>query len=195
MTGAVAARPHPPGPRRVTTEAFPRRRFITVTPFGAVFVVAEGSAFTGCYFLNATNVPADMGIWAHPADPVLEEAACQLGEYATGQRRTFDLPLAITGNAFTQRVWHKICQIPYGKTATYGQIAASLGNRHMARAVGQAVAANPWAIVIPCHRVVAENGLGGYVAGSEVKRALLAHEGWHAEADIVAQTEGQDLLF
>lgn len=178
-----------------TADHFPLRRYITVTPFGSVFLVGQGRYLVGCHFLGSSMMPADMGIWAHPADPVLDEAATQLGQYARGEREYFDLPLAASGNAFAQRVWTALMRIPYGARVSYGQLAASLGNRRMARAVGQAVAANPLAIIIPCHRVVAADGtLGGFSAGARTKQALLAHEA-HYRPDDGPGGDGQDLLF
>ena len=177
-------------------DLLPRRRFITVTPLGSVFLIARGRYLEGCYFLSSRTFPEDMGIWAHPTDPVLEPAALQIREYMAGTRQEFSIPLRAEGNDFCQRVWVRIAQIPDGATATYGQLAASLGNRHMARAVGQAVGMNPLSIVVPCHRVVAANGgLGGYIAGPEVKRALLDLEACHRGTPEDVPVEGQDQLF
>jgi methylated-DNA-[protein]-cysteine S-methyltransferase len=110
------------------------------------------------------------------ATPLLLRARAQLHAYFDGGQTEFDLPLAPAGSAYQQRVWAALCQIPPGQTRTYGQIAALVGGS--ARSVGGAVAANPLPILIPCHRVVAVNGLGGYSGGDglETKRALLALE-------------------
>lgn len=112
-------------------------------------------------------------------DPVLSRARTQLAEYFAGTRSEFDLPLAPTGSAFRQQVWDALREIPYGTTTTYGAIANGLGlTGHGARAVGLANGANPIAIVVPCHRVVASNGaLTGYAGGLDRKRRLLALEG------------------
>jgi O-6-methylguanine DNA methyltransferase len=80
------------------------------------------------------------------------------------------------GTPFQQRVWDRICQIPSGATRTYGSLAQSLGNKALARAVGQACAANPIALLIPCHRVVGHTGLGGFAGGIDLKKQLLALE-------------------
>jgi len=85
-------------------------------------------------------------------------------------------PFLARATAFQQRVWQLIAAIPSGSTATYSDLAARLGNRKLARAVGAACGANPVALVIPCHRVVGMNGLGGFAGGLEVKRRLLARE-------------------
>jgi methylated-DNA-[protein]-cysteine S-methyltransferase len=113
---------------------------------------------------------------------VLEDAAAQLTEYLAGERTTFDLPLRASGNAFERLVWAELARIPYGETASYGEIARRIGHPGAARAVGRANARNPIAIVVPCHRVIGSDGsLTGYAGGLDLKRALLA-----LEADAVA---------
>ncbi len=109
--------------------------------------------------------------------PLLVEAARQLDEYFTRRRRNFELPLAPAGSPFHQSVWRLMREIPYGSTATYGELARRLGCA--AQPVGGACGANPIAILIPCHRVVAADGLGGFSGGGgvESKRFLLRHEG------------------
>jgi methylated-DNA-[protein]-cysteine S-methyltransferase len=111
------------------------------------------------------------------ATALLREAARQLGAYFAGARQGFSLPLAAAGSPFQRRVWHAMTQIPYGRTATYGALAAALEGT--ARAVGGACGANPLPIIVPCHRVVASTGLGGYsgAGGAETKRRLLELEG------------------
>lgn len=101
----------------------------------------------------------------------------QLTEYAAGTRRAFDLPLDLHGTEFELRVWNALLEIPYGETRSYGELAQGLGDPGAARAVGGANGRNPVPIVVPCHRVVASNGLGGYSGGDGVKETLLAHEG------------------
>ncbi len=107
---------------------------------------------------------------------LLLRARAQLHAYFEGLLRGFDLPLAPAGSAFRRRVWAALQAIPYGATATYAALAAGLGSAP--RAVGQANAANPIPILIPCHRVVAVGGIGGYSGGEglSTKRALLALE-------------------
>lgn len=104
----------------------------------------------------------------------------QIEEYSTGKRKSFDidfLPLP-KGTDFQEKVWKIISKIPYGKTLTYKNIAEKLGNPRLARAVGNAMKANRLPFIIPCHRVVAENGLGGYAGrrGIETKKRLLRLE-------------------
>ena len=110
-------------------------------------------------------------------NPVLQLAEHWLEEYFSGKPvDPAQLPLAPTGTVFQHRVWELLLQIPYGKTVTYGEIARKLSPVMSARAVGNAVGANPLPIVIPCHRVLAANGIGGYSEGLAVKRQLLAIE-------------------
>ena len=104
-------------------------------------------------------------------------ALSEIQEYLDGKRKTFDLPLAPEGTPFQKQVWQELRKIPYGQTATYGEIAAAVGIPKGARAIGRANHENPIAILIPCHRVVGANGkLTGYAAGIEIKKALLTIE-------------------
>lgn len=106
------------------------------------------------------------------------EASRQLTEYAMGERRQFDLPVAPKGTPFQQRVWKLLQEIPWGTYQTYVQLAVALHMPTGARAVGNAVGANPIPILIPCHRVLAAGGaLGGFRSGLELKRDLLKVEG------------------
>jgi len=109
------------------------------------------------------------------ADPVLDAAQQQLTEYFAGERRAFDLALASEGSEFQKKVWAELQRIPYGETASYGDIARRLGYEPViSRAVGVANASNPLPIVVPCHRVVGSDGsLTGYAGGVDRKRFLL----------------------
>src|SRR5690349_10891014 len=111
-------------------------------------------------------------------DPVLDAAQRQLTEYFAGERSAFDLPLASEGSEFQKKVWAELQRIPYGETASYGDIARRLGYEPViSRAVGVANASNPLPIVVPCHRVVGSDGsLTGYAGGVERKRILLELE-------------------
>jgi methylated-DNA-[protein]-cysteine S-methyltransferase len=113
---------------------------------------------------------------------LLLRARGQLEEYFDGERSAFDLPLAPRGTAYQRRVWDALMAIPYGETRTYGDIAAVAGG--VSRSVGGANGRNPIAIIIPCHRVVAATGLGGYSGGEglETKRRLLKLESRAREA-------------
>ena len=106
------------------------------------------------------------------------DAARQLAEYFNGARRTFKVKLATTrSTAFQHDVWEALRKIPYGQVRTYGDVAESVNRPRAHRAVGNANHANPWPVIVPCHRVVASSGLGGYGGGVDVKRFLLALEG------------------
>ncbi len=105
---------------------------------------------------------------------LLERARCQIAEYFSGVRRTFDLPLAPAGTPFRQRVWQALLAIPYGECRSYGAVAAAVGQPKASRAVGMANRCNPLPILIPCHRVVGANGrLTGYAGGLDKKELLL----------------------
>jgi methylated-DNA-[protein]-cysteine S-methyltransferase len=114
-----------------------------------------------------------------PANPLAEHAAHQLERYRADPDAPFDLPMLIEGTPFQRGVWNAMCAIPRGRTRTYGELAAELGGE--ARAVGQACGDNRLPIVIPCHRVVAADGIGGFAHATggyllEAKRWLLMHE-------------------
>src|SRR5438270_10445169 len=109
----------------------------------------------------------------------------QLSEYFAGQRTRFDLPLDLRGTPFQRRCWEALLNIPYGKTASYADIAKTVGSPRGFRAVGMANNRNPVAIIVPCHRVIATGGtLCGYGGGLPTKEWLLRLEGasWKAAA-------------
>lgn len=107
----------------------------------------------------------------------LKEVQAQLGAYFQGQREVFDLPLNPKGTDFQKKVWLALQQIPYGETASYGEIARAVGTPKGARAVGMANNRNPISIVVPCHRVIGADGkLVGYGGGLEKKIFLLGLE-------------------
>lgn len=158
------------------------------TSIGELLLVAErsaevdgaGDALIGLYFADHRYPPAADAI-GDPVDadgdPVLAAAAAQLREYLAGERREFELPLRARGDEFRERVWRRLLEIPYGKTTSYGALAAELGSPGLAQLVGQAVGRNPISIVIPCHRVVGADGsLTGYAGGKDRKRRLLELE-------------------
>ncbi|MGI3776515.1 MAG: methylated-DNA--[protein]-cysteine S-methyltransferase [Janthinobacterium lividum] len=137
------------------------------TPFGAVTLSEEDGAL----------VALDWG-WGRDQEPtpLLRRARDQLDAYLDGTLRRFDLPLRPAGSAYQRRVWDALAEIPFGEVRTYTQLAAAAGGS--ARSVGQANGLNPLPVIIPCHRVVAARGLGGYTGGEglDTKRALLALE-------------------
>jgi methylated-DNA-[protein]-cysteine S-methyltransferase len=118
---------------------------------------------------------------AHPSwrkdESRLRETIRQLRAYFAGKLEKFDLPLAPEGTPFQLEVWKQLCEIPYGETISYGELARRIGKPNAARAVGLANGSNPIPIVIPCHRVIGSNGkLTGYGGGLPIKEKLLALE-------------------
>jgi len=108
---------------------------------------------------------------------VMIEAAYQIDEFLTGKRTKFDLPIKAEGTDFQKSVWDELCKIPYGETTSYSQIAKNIGRPNAYRAVGNACGANHIPLIIPCHRVIASNGLGGFSGGLALKRKLMEIEG------------------
>ncbi|MFK4083678.1 methylated-DNA--[protein]-cysteine S-methyltransferase [Kribbella sp. NPDC020789] len=144
---------------------------IVSTRLGELTLVASGSALAGVYFPHHWVKPMPLSERV-ASDPVLSEAARQLGEYLDGARTAFDLPTTLNGDDFQRRVWARLEEIPFGTTTTYGELAAEVGGH--AQLVGKAVGQNPLSIVIPCHRVVGKNGaLTGYAGGLKRKQLLL----------------------
>jgi len=141
------------------------------SPIGPITILATEHAIT--------MIHIDSPLRAHSVEPtsVAREAAAQLRAYFERRLTRFDLPLDATGTPFQRRVWAALEQIPFGQTASYGQIAARIGSPTAARAVGMANKRNPIAIVVPCHRVIGASGaLTGYAGGLDRKEFLLEHE-------------------
>lgn len=111
-------------------------------------------------------------------DPAFDAIRDQLERYFGGELQAFDLPLASTGTAFDRKVWAAVRKIPFGRTASYSEIATRVGHPGAARAVGSSNARNPLMVVTPCHRVISADGrLAGTGAGRTWRRLLLEHEG------------------
>ena len=148
-------------------------------PFGLVTVVGSGLGIRYVLFDNdAHPKPLEK---LHISDTEIHEsvndAMTQLEEYFAGTRRDFELPLDLQGTEFQVAAWNALAEIPYGRIATYGQQAASIGRPKAVRAIGGANGRNPVAIVLPCHRIVGADGsLTGFGGGIEVKKWLLDHE-------------------
>ena len=108
----------------------------------------------------------------------VDAAAKQIREYLQGHRRSFRLKIVPPPQRpFSARVFRALQKVPFGRTVTYGELAARAGSRHASRAVGNVMASNPLPIIVPCHRVVATSGLGGFGGGLRLKRDLLRLEG------------------
>ena len=110
---------------------------------------------------------------------MLKNAQQQLTRYLAGRSRTLDFPIDLSGGTpFQRRVWRTALRIPYGRARSYHWLASKVGGKNQARAVGNALGANPLPLIVPCHRVVAHDGsLGGFSGGLAVKRKLLDLEG------------------
>jgi len=104
------------------------------------------------------------------------ETLKQIQEYLAGRRTGFSVTMPLVGTDFQIKVWQALMTIPYGQTRTYQQIAAQIGHPKACRAVGAACGKNKWPIIVPCHRVVASHGLGGFAFGLPTKQALLELE-------------------
>jgi methylated-DNA-[protein]-cysteine S-methyltransferase len=150
------------------------------TALGELLLVADEGTLTGLYFPRHWYPPKPdaIGPFVDAAgDPLFTAAAGELAEYLAGRRTSFDVPVAARGDAFQQRVWAMLDEIPYGETTTYGALAERLGNKALAQMVGQAVGHNPVSVIVPCHRVVGGDGkLTGYAGGLERKQFLLGLE-------------------
>jgi methylated-DNA-[protein]-cysteine S-methyltransferase len=149
------------------------------SPVGPLTLVAEDGRLTGLFMeVHRHALPEEeRGLPGDPADEPFAAAARQLAAYFAGELTRFDLPLALAGTPFQQKVWAALQDIPYGQTVTYGQLAALLGSPAASRAVGLANGKNPVSIVVPCHRVIGSDGsLTGYGGGLDRKRFLLALE-------------------
>lgn len=111
------------------------------------------------------------------SEDILCETARQLDEYFAGKRTVFDLPLLFAGTDFQKKVWHKLEEIPYGSTVSYGELAGQLGMPKAVRAVANANGANAISIIVPCHRVIgSDHSLTGYGGGLAAKKKLLELE-------------------
>lgn len=150
------------------------------SPIGRMLLAANENSLTGLWFYGAKHFAA--GLESERIEvltPVLEQTARWLDIYFSGREPDFMPPLELHGSAFRRRVWDELMKIPYGQTASYGEIARKLGTKS-AQAVGGAVGHNPISIIVPCHRVLGADGsLTGYAGGVDKKIRLLELEGVH----------------
>jgi methylated-DNA-[protein]-cysteine S-methyltransferase len=146
------------------------------TPFAVLGIRTEGGVVTGIEYLSLRERERS------PADAIAERACREIERYLADPHWRFRLPLAPRGTPFRRRIWEALGRIPVGESRTYGELARVM--RTAPRAVGGACGANPIALVIPCHRVVASQGsLGGFMGATTgepiaIKRWLLGHEGY-----------------
>ena len=152
------------------------------SPVGKLRLVAEDG------FLTELRFGGEPAVFDRDAenDRLLDEVERQLGEYFSGTRREFDLPLRMKGTPFQLKDWEALKEIPYGETVTYGEIARRIGSLKACRAVGMANHSNPISIIVPCHRVIGKSGkLTGYGGGLNVKQMLLdLEQKWKSHGEI-----------
>jgi methylated-DNA-[protein]-cysteine S-methyltransferase len=193
-------------PTTPTAEQAAIRRRTMTTPLGPLELVAgpaglravlwpgeDGSRVARAVGSLATSGSSGSAGVPDPGSPAvaraeehLDRAQAQLAQYFAGTRRDFDLDLDPAGTDFQLRAWQALRTIPYGRTISYGEQAAELGEPAAARAVGAANGRNPLSIVVPCHRVVAASGaLTGFAGGLDTKAWLLDHE-----RSVLAATQG-----
>lgn len=133
--------------------------------------IAENNDKIKFLFLPSDNINPDANM---KESRIIREAYKQLDMYLNGKLKTFDLQLDPSGTAYMRKIYNHLCEIPYGETRTYKQIASTCGNPGGARAAGLIIGRNPIPIIIPCHRVIGSNGsLTGYRGGLQIKRRLL----------------------
>ena len=144
------------------------------SPIGKLTLLANENALFEVWLPNSRGSEIDH---RRSRSAVLLSTAAQLEEYFARKRSEFRVPLVLRGTPFQREVWNSLLQIPYGTTVSYGTIASHIGRPKSSRAIGQANARNPIPIIVPCHRVVASNGLGGYAGGLSMKESLLELEG------------------
>ncbi len=165
------------------------------TPLGEMVLAVDDAGALVALEFCARAKPAELIAAVAGPDETVEwnderggDVVAQLDEYFRGERQAFELPLAPRGSDFQQRVWRELTRIPYGTTISYGELARRVGKKSAtaSRAVGQANATNPIAIVVPCHRVIGHDGkLTGYAAGLSFKAKLLTLEGALAPDDLI----------
>jgi len=146
------------------------------TPFAVLGIATTGDTFTGIDFLPLDTPPLP------PQTPLARRVYDAVQQYLQHPDQSVNLPLSLAGTPFQQKVWQAICRIPPGQTLTYKQLAQQVGSGP--RAVANACGANPIPLFVPCHRVVASNGLGGFMKGHKldslnIKQWLLNHESNH----------------
>jgi len=141
------------------------------SPIGLVEIMGSEKGITHLSFVEKKSTTDEV------TAAFAEKWKRQIREYFEGQRTSFDVPLSLEGTDFQKKVWAGLGTIPFGRTVTYKDIAALVGNDKASRAVGNSNHVNKIAILIPCHRVIQSNGdLGGYATGNWRKKWLIEHE-------------------
>ena len=139
------------------------------TKFGTIYIAEDCGEVVWLNFKPIKQVNAK-----EKETELIKKTHQELLEYFSGERKTFNIPIKLNGTAFQIKVWKALCQIPYGETVTYKDIATKIGQEKACRAVGMANNKNPICIIVPCHRVIGKNGsLTGYAGGLNIKEKLL----------------------
>ena len=147
-----------------------KKALFVSTIIGEVGIVEEDGKITNIFFGGAVK-PKQFEL---SSTPLLEQAAEQIKEYFSGKRKAFDFPINLKGTPFQIKVWEALRTIPFGQTATYKDIAKLIGNEKGFRAVGLACGKNPILLVVPCHRIISQDGkIGGFTGGINAKIKLL----------------------
>jgi methylated-DNA-[protein]-cysteine S-methyltransferase len=140
------------------------------SPIGQLEVICTKESLLSVEFVDKEISEAN-------SNSLVGEVLKQLDQYFKGVRKEFDLPLALSGTLFQNRVWQELQKIPFGQTLSYKELAQKLGNEKATRAVGNANGKNLISIIIPCHRIIGSNkSLTGYAGGLDRKKWLLEHE-------------------
>ena len=154
------------------------------TPLGRMAVAATDRGVARVALPGCREDVAAIAALSQPPSPdaeaeaIARQAERELAEYLAGTRRTFSVPVDLSAAPpFRRTVFEALRAVPFGRTVTYAALARRAGSPRAARAVGQAMAHNPVPLLVPCHRVVASTGLGGFGGGLDLKRRLLALEG------------------
>lgn len=147
------------------------------THCGPLLVAIDENGLRHVDFVDGLRSLPDQQDWRRDSE-ALAPYLTEFRAYFAGELQRFTLPLAAQGTAFQRSVWQALCDIPYGETRSYGDIAQAIGKPSASRAVGAANGRNPLSIIVPCHRVIGQNGsLTGYAGGLPIKQALLKLEG------------------
>lgn len=146
------------------------------SPIGPLTLAGHDSWLTNLVMEDQAHPPQGRASWVQD-QRAFSEIVAQLDAYFAGELTAFDVAFCLEGTPFQRRVWGVLCEIPYGETRSYGEVAGRIGQPSASRAVGLANGRNPLAVIVPCHRVIGADGtLTGYGGGLERKRALLELE-------------------
>ncbi len=146
------------------------------SPIGRLLLIGEQGLLEEIHFPNSADHAVIEDNWHHDEE-CFADVLQQLEEYFAGDRRSFKVKMRLKGTDFQRRVWQELRQVPYGETASYGEIAERIDNPKACRAVGGANGKNPIPIIVPCHRIIGNDGsLTGFGGGLELKKKLLRIE-------------------